>query len=124
MGGGGGVAIIIVPRVDSKKSTELCGRFKPRLRSHCVTDARELLWFYHTLQAAMLLCKHTVGGVTVLNEIHTAHLHHSVMIATCTWLVSTRATASHDATITVHKRNTNIQEFCTLLNPLLIVDKV
>ena len=69
----------------------------------------------------MLLCKHTVGGVTALNEIHTAHLHHTVMIATCTWLVSIRSTASHDATITIHKRNTNIQEFCTLLNPLLIL---
>ena len=77
-----------------------------------------LLWFNHTALAAMLLCKHTAGGVTALNEIHTTHLHHSVMIATCTWLVST---ASRDATVTIHKCNTNIQEFCTLLNPLLVI---
>ena len=77
-----------------------------------------LLWFNHTALAAMLLCKYTAGGVTALNEIHTTHLHHSVMIATCTWLVST---ASRDATVTIHKRNTNIQEFCTLLNPLLVI---
>ena len=35
----------------------------------------------------MLFCKHT-AGVTALNEIH---LHHSVVIATRTWPVSTRS---------------------------------
>ena len=98
----------------------LHGRFKPRLCSHCITDVRALLWFYHTVRAAILLCKYTAGGVTALNEIHTIHLHHSVMIAACTWLVSTRSTASCDTNITIHKRNTNIQEYCTLLNPLLV----
>ena len=48
---------------------------QPQLSS-LQTDARVLLWFYHTVQAAMLLCKHTAGGVTALNEIHTTHLHH------------------------------------------------
>ena len=66
---------------------------QPQLSS-LQTDARVLLWFYHTVQAAMLLCKHTAGGVTALNEIHTAQLHHSVMIATCTWPVSTRSMTS------------------------------
>ena len=28
----------------------------------------------------MLLCKHTAGGATALNEIYTTHLHHSVVM--------------------------------------------